>query len=56
MNFIKAMDMGRLLCLHECHLRDAVAHLLTGDEGGENVHLLLLAAKHLDRLVLIMSQ
>ena len=40
--------MGASLCLYECHQGDALAHLLPGDKGGEDVHLLLLAAKHLD--------
>ena len=40
--------MGASLCLYECHQGGALAHLLPGDKGGEDVHLLLLAAKHLD--------
>ena len=55
MNGVKEMHLDRLdrnrlgasLCLYECHQGGALAHLLPGDKGGEDVHLLLLAAKHL---------
>ena len=35
-------------CFYESHDGEALAHLLPGDKGWEDVHLLLLTAKHLD--------
>ena len=45
------MDMDQLgpsSWLFECHQGYGLAHLLPGDKGWEDVHLLLLTAEHLD--------
>ena len=45
-----ARDLELILSEHQNVIKeiDALAHLLTSDKGGEDVHLLLLAAVHLE--------